>query len=83
VLNVAADVVIGTASHFGPKAGRAHVSVNVGGMLGGGSQPAFANAAFVAPNGRITFGRDAELLGCYCTDRQKSDKHTTLDCPSP
>jgi hypothetical protein len=82
VINVAGNVVIGTASHFGPDAGTAPVSVNAAGKLVRVSQSAFANAAFVAPNARITFGRDSHLLGCYCTDREKSDKHITLDCPS-
>ena len=47
------------------------------------SQSAFANASFVAPNGRITFGRDSDFVGCFCTDREKSDKHITLQCPAP
>src|SRR6516225_51989 len=33
IINVAGDVVIGTASRFGPAAGTAPVSVNVGGKL--------------------------------------------------
>ncbi len=83
IINVAGDVVIGTASHFGPAAGTAPVSVNVAGKLVRVSQSAFANASFVAPNGRITFGRDSHLVGCFCTDREKSDKHITLECPAP
>ena len=47
------------------------------------SQSAVANAAFFAPAGRITFGRDSHLLGCFCTDREKSDKHITLECREP
>jgi SdrD B-like domain len=83
IINVAGDVVIGTASHFGPAAGTAPVSVNVAGKLVRVSQSAFANASFVAPHGRITFGRDSHLVGCFCTDREKSDKHITLECPAP
>ena len=41
-----------------------------------------AHAAFVAPDARISFGRDAHLVGCFCTDRAKSDKHITLECPA-
>src|SRR5262249_1222453 len=74
VINVAGNVVIGTASHFGPNAGTVPVSVNVAGKQVRVSQSAFANAAFIAPNARITFGRDSHLLGCFCTDREKSDK---------
>ena len=83
IINVAGDVVIGTASRFGPAAGTAPVSVNVGGKLVRVSQSAFANSSFVAPNGRITFDRDSDLVGCFCTNREKSDKHITLQCPAP
>ena len=79
ISNVVGNVVIGTASRFGPAAGTP-VSVNVGGKLVRVSQSAFANASFVAPNGRITFGRDSDFVGCFCTDREKSDKHITLQC---
>jgi len=79
-INVEKDVVIGTASFFGPASGNTPVTVNVGGKLVRISQSAIANASFVAPLGRITFGRDANLQGCFCTDRAKSDKHITLEC---
>jgi hypothetical protein len=83
VINVAGDVVIGTTSRFGPAAGTAPISVHVGGKRVRISQSAFANASFVAPNGRITFGRGSHLLGCFCTDQEKSDKHIILECPAP
>ena len=83
IINVAGDVVIGTASRFGPATGTAPVSVNVGGKLVRVSQSTFANSSFVTPNGRITFDRDSDLVGCFCTDREKSDKHITLQCPAP
>jgi hypothetical protein len=82
-LNVQRNVVIGTASTFGPAAGDTPIVVNVAGKLVRVSQSAVANAAFFAPAGRITFGRDSHLLGCFCTDREKSDKHITLECREP
>ena len=82
-LNVERTVVIGTASTFGPAAGDTPIVVNVAGKLVRVSQSAVANAAFFAPSGRITFGRDSHLLGCFCTDRQKTDKHITLECREP
>jgi len=82
-LNVQRNVVIGTASTFGPAVGDTPIVVNVAGKLVRVSQSAVANAAFFAPAGRITFGRDSHLLGCFCTDREKSDKHITLECREP
>jgi len=82
-LNVQRNVVIGTASTFGPAVGDTPIVVNLAGKLVRVSQSAVANAAFFAPAGRITFGRDSHLLGCFCTDREKSDKHITLECREP
>lgn len=82
-LNVAGNVSIGTASRLGPASGSVPVPVNVGGKAVRVSQSGVANAAFVGPAARISFGRDAYLLGCFCTDRAKSDKHITLACPTP
>jgi hypothetical protein len=82
-LNVQRNVVVGTASTFGPAVGDTPIVVNVAGKLVRVSQSAVANAAFFAPAGRITFGRDSHLLGCFCTDREKSDKHITLECREP
>jgi hypothetical protein len=82
-IDVEHDVVIGTDSRLGPDSGTAPVLVNVAGKVVRVSQSAVANAAFVAPDARISFGRDAHLVGCFCTDRAKSDKHITLECPAP
>jgi hypothetical protein len=82
-LDVAGDVSIGTASRLGPESGTEPVRVNVGGRSVRVSQSGAANAAFIAPGARISFGRNAFLLGCFCTDRTKSDKHITLACPTP
>src|SRR5262245_7723575 len=82
-LNVERTVAIGSASRLGPATGDTPVVVNVAGKLVRVSQSAVANAAFYAPSGRITFGRDSDLLGCFCTDRAKSDKHITLECLEP
>jgi hypothetical protein len=81
-LNVAGKVVIGTGSHLGPASGTDPVRVNVAGRSVRVSQGAFANAGFIAPAARISFGRGSLLLGCFCTDRAKSDKHITLACPT-
>lgn len=82
-LNVERTVVIGTASRLGPAVGDTPVVVNVAGKRVRVSQSAVANAAFFAPFAQIAFGRDAALLGCFCTDRAKSDKHITLECREP
>jgi hypothetical protein len=82
-VNVSGTVVIGTAARLAPASGMEPVRVNVAGKAVRVSQSGVANAAFIAPSGRISFGRDALLLGCYCTDRSKSDKHITLVCPVP
>lgn len=82
-MNVAGNVSISTASRLGPASGTVPVRVNVAGKVVRVSQAGVANAAFVAPAARISFGRDAYLLGCFCTDRTKSDKHITLACPTP
>jgi hypothetical protein len=79
-VNVAGTVTIGTASRVGPAVGDTPVPINVAGKKIRVSQSAVANVAFVAPFSRITFGRDANLRGCFCTDRAKSDKHITLEC---
>jgi hypothetical protein len=79
-VNVAGTVTIGTASRVGPAVGDTPVPINVAGKKIRVSQSAVANVAFVAPFARITFGRDANLRGCFCTDRAKSDKHITLEC---
>jgi hypothetical protein len=79
-VNVERNVIIGTASHLGPAVGTTPVPINVAGKKVRVSQSAVANAAFVAPFARITFGRDANLRGCFCTEGAKSDKHITLEC---
>jgi hypothetical protein len=83
VLNVSGSVVIGTGSQLIPASGMEPVRVNVTGKSVRVSQGAFANAAFIGPQTRISFGRGSLLLGCFCTDREKSDKHITLACPTP
>jgi hypothetical protein len=82
-LNVVGNLTVGTDSTLGPATGSEPVRVNVGGKLARLTQSAFANAVFVAPAARMSFGRDARLLGCFCSDRAKSDKHITLECPAP
>ena len=44
------------------------------------SQSAVITAKIVAPNAKMTFGRDAAYNGCFCTAQAKSDKHITLTC---
>lgn len=82
-LNVVNNVAIGTASRMVPASGTEPVRVNAGGKAVRISQSGLANAAFIAPAARMSFGRDAHLIGCFCTDRAKSDKHITLECPAP
>ena len=82
-LNVAGNVVIGTASTLAPAQGTDPVLVNATGRYVRVSDSASANAAFVAPNARITFGRGAKLLGCFCAARANSDKRIDLECGEP
>lgn len=82
-MNVVNNFAIGTASRVIPASGTTPVRVNAGGKSLRVSQSGLANVAFFAPAARISFGRDAHLVGCFCTDRAKSDKHITLECPAP
>jgi len=82
MLNVAGDVRVASSSRLGPASGSAPVLVKVGGRSVRLSQYAVGNAAFVAPAARMTFGRSAHLLGCFCTDRAGTDKNVTLACPT-
>jgi hypothetical protein len=50
---------VSSRTRCGPAAGDTPIVVNVAGKLVRVSQSAVANAAFLAPSGRITFGRDA------------------------
>jgi len=79
-VNVQNTVIIGTASHVGPAVGATPVPINVAGKKVRISQSAVANVSIVAPFAKMTFGRDSNLRGCFCTDRAKSDKHITLEC---
>jgi hypothetical protein len=81
-LNVAGDVRVGSSSRIGPASGSAPVRVNVAGRSIRLSQYAVGNAAFVGPAARMTFGRSAHLLGCFCADRAGSDKNVPLACPT-
>ncbi len=83
VVDVERTVIIGTASRVGPDVGDTPVVMNVAGKKVRVSQSAVANVAFFAPFAHISFGRDSDLLGCFCTDRAKSDKHITLECREP
>jgi hypothetical protein len=79
-LNVAGNVTIGDDSMLGPASGTDPVQVNVAGRRVRVSNNAVATAAVVAPDAQISLGRDADLLGCFCVDRAKSDKGIILDC---
>lgn len=83
VLNVAGSVVLGNSSRLGPASGMVPVRVNAAGPRVRVSASAAATVAIVAPTARITFGRDAFLLGCFCVDRAGSDKDIALTCPTP
>jgi hypothetical protein len=80
-LRVSREVIIGTEAVLGPALGTDPVVVEATGRTVRVSAGAMANANFIAPNARITFGRGARLLGCFCTDRAKTDKRITLECP--
>lgn len=82
VLNVAGNVVLGNSSRLGPASGTVPVRINAVGPRVRISASAAATAAIVAPTARITFGRDAFLLGCFCVDRAGSDKDIALTCPT-
>jgi hypothetical protein len=80
VIDVERDVIVGTDSFLGPASGTEPIRVTAGGRMVRLTQSAEANVSFVAPDARISFGRDAHLIGCFCTERAKSDKHITLEC---
>ncbi len=82
-LDVTGSVKIGSGSQLGPAQGADPVVLNVQGRTVRLSQNAVANAAVVAPDARISFGRNASLFGCFCTDRAKSDKRISLICLVP
>jgi hypothetical protein len=81
-VNVEGRVRVGSSSRIGPQTGSAPVLVNVAGRSIRLSQYAVGNAAFVGPNARMTFGRSAYLLGCFCTDRAGTDKNVSMACPT-
>ena len=81
-LNVAGDVRVGSSSRISPASGSAPVRVKVAGRSIRLSQYAVGNAAFTGPSARMTLGRSALLLGCFCTDRAGTDKNVTMACPT-
>jgi hypothetical protein len=83
LLQITGNLRIGTDSFFGPAIGSPPIAVYVAGRKVRISQSAVAEAQITAPFAKISFGRDATLTGCFCSDLAKSDKHITLTCPTP
>jgi hypothetical protein len=77
---IVGNLRVGTASRFGPAPGFPPIGVYVLGRKVRTSQSAVITAAIVAPNAKISFGRDATYNGCFCAAQAKSDKHITLTC---
>lgn len=81
IIDVESSVYVGSGSYCGPEDPTDPTpNVNLAGTKLRVSQGATLRAAIVAPRGKFTFGRDSTLLGCFCGDQQKSDKHITLMC---
>ena len=80
IMNIVGNLRVGTASFFGPDFGYAPIQAFVLGRKVRTSQSAVITAKIVAPNAKMTFGRDAAYNGCFCTAQAKSDKHITLTC---
>jgi hypothetical protein len=79
-INVKNSFRVGNGSLVSPFAGITPIPVNVLGRLVRVSQGATANIALRAPNAKLTLGRDGTILGCFCVDTSKSDKHTFVSC---
>ena len=80
ILNIVGNLRVGTASTLAPSPGNPPVGIYVLGRKVRTSQSAVITAAIVAPNAKISFGRDASFNGCFCASQAKSDKHITLTC---
>jgi hypothetical protein len=79
-LNIRGNFVVGSGSQLDAVPGAGPTRVNLAGKLGRLSQGALARIALAAPNAKLTFGRDANLMGCFCAERAKTDKHIDLQC---
>lgn len=79
-IDVAGSLSIGSGSHLMAPIGQPPMLVNVAGKKVRVSQGAVANAAIRAPNAAGQFGRDSTVIGCFCTDQTRTDKHITLIC---
>jgi len=80
ILQIGGNLRIGTDSFFGPAVGSPPIAAYVAGRKVRISQSGVAVAQIIAPLAKSTFGRDATLNGCFCSDQSKSDKHITLTC---
>jgi hypothetical protein len=82
LLQIVGNLRIGSGSFFGPQLQppAPPIAVYLLGTKVRISQGAQAIAQIIAPFAQSTFGRDAELAGCFCSARAKSDKHITLSC---
>ena len=80
LLQITGNLRIGTDTYFGPNLSAPPIAVYVAGRQVRISQSAQAIAQIKAPFAKISFGRDASLDGCFCSDQSKSDKHITLTC---
>jgi len=82
VMQITNNLRVGTGSFFGPTPAMGYppIGAYVLGHLVRTSQGATVVAAIVAPNAKMTFGRDADFNGCFCASQAKSDKHISLTC---
>lgn len=79
-INVTGSLRIGNGSLVSPLVGITPIPVNVLGRLVRVSQGATAHIAVRAPNAKLTLGRDGTIIGCFCVDTSKTDKHTFVSC---
>jgi hypothetical protein len=82
-LAVEGSVVFGSGSTLTAAPGAPLPIVYCAGSTVRISQGASIEAALIAPDASLTLGRDSHVMGCFCVERAKSDKHITLSVPEP
>lgn len=80
IVHVTGNVRIGSDSSLGPDTGVPLPALYIGGTKLRVSQGGVLRAVVSAPNVHATHGRGSRVEGCECTQRSKTDKHTTFVC---
>jgi hypothetical protein len=80
-INVLGDVRFENGSFFGPTGSTLTPILNVAGnvlRIGAGTT---VRAFISAPDAVLSMGRGAHVIGTFCVERTRSDKHIILECP--